>query len=48
MNLYLTFSDLDRTHRIGHKKTYSNKPRALIIKSVSSCMSKIIFQIKNG
>ena len=46
MNLYLTFSDLDRTHHIGHKKTYSNKPRAL--KSFSSCMSKIIFQIKNG
>ena len=31
----LTFSDLNRTQRIGRKKASSNKPRAVIIKFVN-------------
>ena len=35
MHIDLTPSDLDRTHRIGQRKSPSKKPRAVIIKFVS-------------
>ena len=39
----LTLPDLGRTHRIGQKKTLSNKPRAAIIKFVSYNTKKRFF-----
>ena len=46
MHVDLTFSDLDRSHRIGQKKASSNKPRPLIIKFVSYNTIKTIFSNK--
>ena len=43
MHVDLTFSDIDKTHRIGQKKTSSYKPRAVIIKFVSYNTRKRIF-----
>ena len=43
MHVDLNPSDLVRTHRIGPKKAWSNKPRAVIIKLVSYNTGKRIF-----
>ena len=43
MHVDLTFSDLDRSHRIGQKKASSNKARAVIIKFLSCNTIKTTF-----
>ena len=48
MHVDITFSDLDRTHRIGQKKASSNKPRSAIIKFVSYNARKRLFSNKKG
>ena len=48
MHVDLTFSDLERTYRIGRMKASCNKLRAAIIKFVSYYTRKKLFQIKNG
>ena len=40
MYVDLTFSDLERSYRIGQKKASSNKPRAVIIEFFSYNMRK--------
>ena len=43
MHINFTPSDLDRTHRVGQKKTSSKKPRAVIVTFVSYNARKRIF-----
>ena len=46
MHVDLTFSDLERSYRIGQKKASSNKPRAVIIEFFSYNMRKRTFSNK--
>ena len=47
LHINLTPSDLDKTHRIGHKKASSKKPRAVTIQFVSyNTRKKIFFKSK--
>ena len=46
MYVDLTFSDLERSYRIGQKKASSNKPRAVIIEFFSYNMRKRTFSNK--
>ena len=46
MHVDLTFSDLERSYRIGQKKASSNKPRAIIIKFFSYNTRKRTFSNK--
>ena len=48
MHVDLTFSDLERTYRIGRMTASCNKLRAVIIKFVTYNTRKRLFQIKNG
>ena len=48
MNIEVSPSDLDRTHRIGKKKTGQNKPRPIIVKLSRHNVRKKVFSNKKN